>query len=104
MLPKKLEQRSSCVSATKPKRSTFNKSKIFQIVLIPLNNRPIRHGGIFDGDDIMHRLMAQQKSSGMNREVAREIENLVGKLQELVVKPFEVSEPICRNIWDQQSS
>ncbi len=37
----------------------FKQAEILHIVLVPLNHRALRHGGVLDRYEIMHRLMAK---------------------------------------------
>src|SRR5262245_30851438 len=85
MLLQQLEAPIKLREATETQEIHFKKSQVFKVIFVPLNDRSIRHGAVFDGHNVVHGLMAQQKSAGMNREVARKIENLVGKLYELFI-------------------
>ena len=52
------------------------------VVLVPLNDGAPLHGGVLDRDQGGDRLAAEQKAAGMDRQVAREVEELVGQLGE----------------------
>ncbi len=54
----------------------------FNIVLVPLNHRAAGHCRVFDRDDMAHRLAAEHETSGVDREVTREVADLPAELRE----------------------
>ncbi len=46
------------------------------VPLVPLDDGALLHGGVFHRHDVVNRLASEQKSPGMNGEMAREVENL----------------------------
>ena len=58
---------------------------VLYIVLVPLNNGSIRHGGILNWYYGRHRLATQEKSPGMNREMSGEVDDFLGEGDEMRV-------------------
>ena len=74
-----LKQRSSWVSAPSPRRSTLKRPRSSMSSLSHwITVRPF-HGRVLDGDQVVHRLVPEQESAGVDGEVAGEILDLVGQ-------------------------
>ena len=54
--------------------------------LVPLDDGAARHRRILHGDQVGHRLVAQQEAAGMDREVAREVAELARQLSEVPMR------------------
>ena len=62
-------------------------------MLVPLNHRALRHGCVLDRHQIVHRLVPEQKSAGMDRQVTRKVEDLVGELEQMFMEAAGEVEP-----------
>ena len=55
------------------------------VVLVPLDHGAPLHGGVLDRHQRGHRLAAEQKAAGMDRQVAREVADLAGEGEQEMV-------------------
>ena len=87
MLAQKLEAKIELSEPAEAEQIDFEQAEIFDIVFVPLDHRALGHRRVLDRHHIVHRLMAEQKTAGMNRQMARKIQNLVGELEQMLVQP-----------------
>ena len=87
VLAQKLEAKIELREPAEPEQIHFKETEIFQVVFVPLNHRALRHGGVFNGNKIVHRFVSQKKTAGMNREMARKIKHLIGELNQPLILP-----------------
>ena len=59
--------------------------KGFDALLVPLDHGAASHGGVLDGHDVVHRLVAQEESAGMDGEVAGHVLDLVGQPEQVAM-------------------
>ena len=69
----KLEAKIQLREAAQTEQIDLEQAEIFYVFLIPLNNRALRHGGVLDRHYVVYRLMAEQKTTRMNRQMARKV-------------------------------
>src|SRR4029078_6601444 len=86
MLAQKLETEIELGETAEAEKIDFEESEVFDIDLVPLNYRALRHGGVFDRHQIVHRLVAEQKTAGMNRKMARKVQDFVRQLDQMLVQ------------------
>src|SRR5690606_6719365 len=46
----------------------LEETELLEVVLVPLDDRAIRHRAVLDRDEIAHRLLAEEKAAGVDRE------------------------------------
>ena len=59
-----------------PQQVHLEELEAFQILLVPLDDRTVAHGAVLDGNQVAHRLVAEQKSAGVNGQVAGKVLDL----------------------------
>ncbi len=78
---------------TEAEQIDFDETGILGIVLIPLDDGAIGHGGVFDRDNMGERLLRHDHTADMDTEMARETLDLgaeIGKQLHAVVAEVEV--------------
>ncbi len=51
----------------------FEEAGLLDVLLVPLDDGAAGHGGVLDGHEVAHRLVAEEEASRMDREMARHI-------------------------------
>ena len=64
----------------------FEEAEIFEILLVPLDDRAVRHRRVLDRNQPAYRLVAQKKTAGMDREMAGKVEYLVREPKKMAVQ------------------
>ena len=78
-----LKQRSNCVSAPSPRRSTLKRPRFSISSLSHWITVRAFHGCVLDGDQVVYRLVPEQESAGVDGEMTGEILDLVGQGDEV---------------------
>ena len=60
---------------TETQQIDFEQTERFDVVLVPLDDGAIFHGGVFNRYQLVHGLLAQQETARVDRQVPREIED-----------------------------
>ncbi len=55
---------------------------VFDVVLVPLADGSVRHGGVFHRHQVRHRIASQEEAAGMDREVAWKVQDLPDSIDE----------------------
>ena len=63
----------------------FEKTERLHVVFVPLYHRAILHRTIFDGHEIVNRLVSQEKSSGMDGKMPGKIQDITGELEQMTI-------------------
>ena len=75
--------RCSWFSAPRPSRSTLNRPRSSTSSLSHWMTVRSAMRGVLDRHEVVHRLVAQQEAAGVDRQVAREVQDLVGQPQQV---------------------
>ncbi len=59
-----------------PQQIDLEEVHVLHVVLVPLDHGAVGHRRVFDGHEPVDRLASQEKSAGVDGEVAREVEDL----------------------------
>ena len=59
MLMQKLEAKIKLRKTAETEQIDFKQTEIFHILFIPLNDGTLRHGGVFDRHQVVHRFMSE---------------------------------------------
>ena len=78
-LRRRSKQRWSWRERAEAEQVDLEQPEVFDVVLVPLDDGAARHRGVLDRHDVVDRLVTEQKAAGVDREVARELEDLVGR-------------------------
>ena len=79
-----------------PQQVHLEQAEVLQVVLVPLDDRPARHRRVLDGHQVVDRLVAEQEAARMNREVPRDVADLLAQPEEVIVERRGRIEPGVR--------
>ena len=74
--PQEIEAEVQVGEGAQPQQVYLEQAGLVHVFLVPLNDRPARHGGVLDRHQVVDGAMTQQKAPGMDGEVTWEVLNL----------------------------
>ena len=63
----------------------LEEAEVLQVVLVPLDHRPIGHRGVLDRHQVVDRLVAEQEAARVDRQMARAVLDLLAQPEEVTV-------------------
>ena len=60
----------------------LQKTEVFQVILLPLDNRAVRHRRVFDGYELMQRRIGNDKTTNVLRQVPWKTDQLPDEIQQ----------------------
>ena len=81
-----IERAMNDVQRPKTQQVDLEELQVLEVVLVPLDHRAVRHGGVLDRHELVNRRVAEQKTSRVDREVTREVLDLGGQTEQELVQ------------------
>ena len=74
--------RRSADNMPRPSTSTFEQPELVEIVLVPFDDRAIRHGGVFDGHQLFEQPLRDHEAADVLGQVPRKPLQLAGEVEQ----------------------